>query len=60
MCEAQQVDMLLAEVKKLQREKWDWALPAPLLRKAYASLYLKLDEALAWVRALPAAVSEHR
>ena len=47
------LDMLLADVKNLQREKWDWALPAPLLRRAYASLYLSLDEALAWVRKLP-------
>lgn len=47
------LDMLLADVKNLQPEKWDWALPDPLLRKAYASLYLNLDEALAWVRALP-------
>jgi ATP-dependent Lhr-like helicase len=47
------LDMLLADVKNLQREKWDWALPDQLLRKAYASLYLSLDEALAWVRSLP-------
>jgi len=52
--EAPPLDMLLAETKNLQREKWDWALPDSLLRKAYASLYLDLDEALAWVRALPA------
>jgi ATP-dependent Lhr-like helicase len=37
-------------VKNLAREKWDWALPDALLRKAYASLYLDLDEGLAWVR----------
>lgn len=49
------LDMLLADVKNLQREKWDWALPDRLLRKAYASLYLDLDEALGWVRALPGA-----
>ncbi len=52
--EAPPLDVLLAETKNLQREKWDWALPDSLLRKAYASLYLDLDEALAWVRALPA------
>lgn len=45
------LDMLLAETKNLQREKWDWALPDALLRKAYASLYLDLDEALTWIRA---------
>lgn len=48
------LDMLLADVKNLQREKWDWALPDRLLRKAYASLNLNLDEALAWSRAVDA------
>jgi ATP-dependent Lhr-like helicase len=47
------LDMLLADVSNLQREKWDWALPDGLLRKAYASLYLNLEEALSWARALP-------
>lgn len=51
--DAPPLDMLLAETKNLQREKWDWALSDSLLRKAYASLYLDLDEALAWIRALP-------
>jgi ATP-dependent Lhr-like helicase len=44
--------MLLADVKNLQREKWDWALPDALLRKTYASLNLDLVEALAWTRAV--------
>ena len=47
------LDMLLADVRNLQREKWDWALPDELLRKAYASLFLNLEEALSWARALP-------
>ena len=47
------LEMLLADVKNLQREKWDWALPDRLLRMAYASLYLNLDEALAWAGAVP-------
>ena len=46
------LDMLLADVQNLQREKWDWVLPDGLLRKAYASHYLDLDEALAWVKTL--------
>lgn len=46
------LDMLLADVRNLQREKWDWALPDGLLRKAYASLYLNIEEALSWARAL--------
>jgi ATP-dependent Lhr-like helicase len=44
--------MLLTGVQNLQREKWDWVLPDGLLREAYASHYLDLDEALAWVKAL--------
>jgi ATP-dependent helicase Lhr and Lhr-like helicase len=44
------LDLLLADVKNLAREKWDWALPDTLLRRAYASQYLDLDEALSWVR----------
>ncbi len=44
------LDLLLADVKNLQREKWDWALPDALLRAAYASQYLDMEEALAWAR----------
>lgn len=47
------LDRLLADVSNLQREKWDWALPDVLLRKAYASACLDIDEALSWVKALP-------
>jgi ATP-dependent Lhr-like helicase len=43
------LDMLLADVKNLAREKWDWVLPDALLRRAYASLYLDLDEGLGWI-----------
>jgi ATP-dependent helicase Lhr and Lhr-like helicase len=46
------LDDLLADVKNLQREKWDWALPDQLLRRSYASLHLNLDEALTWTRTL--------
>lgn len=31
---------VLAEADNVSREKWDWALPAPLLRKSFASLNL--------------------
>jgi len=48
------LDILLANVQNLRREKWDWALPDGLLRKAYASQYLDLDEALGWAKAVPA------
>jgi ATP-dependent Lhr-like helicase len=46
------LDMLLEDASNLQREKWDWVLPDDLLRKAYASLYLNLEEALLWCREL--------
>ena len=46
------LDDLLAETKNLQRQKWDWALPDRLLRRAYASLYLDLGEALMWAKGL--------
>jgi ATP-dependent Lhr-like helicase len=44
------IDELLKDVSALQKEKWDWALPDTLLRKAYASLYLNTDEAMEWAR----------
>lgn len=46
------LEVLLANSKNLQREKWDWALPEGLLRKTYASLNLNLEEALTWLRSL--------
>ena len=46
------LDLLLENVQNLQREKWDWALPDGLLRKAYASHYLDVDEALDWTKTL--------
>ena len=46
------LSILLADAKNLLREKWDWALPDWLLRKAYASLYLDFDEAMAWIKSL--------
>ena len=50
MDEPPPLDTLLEDVNNLQREKWDWALPDLLLRKAYASLHLDIDEALRWTR----------
>lgn len=43
------VDTLLEGAQNLIQEKWDWALPDGLLKKSYASLYLDLDEAFAWI-----------
>lgn len=48
--ESSPLEMLLADVTNLQREKWDWALPDRLLRKAYASLRLDVEEARGWAR----------
>jgi ATP-dependent Lhr-like helicase len=50
--EPSHLDLLLEDVLNLQREKWDWALPNGLLRKAYASHYLDLGQALAWAKNL--------
>jgi len=51
--DAPPLDLLLADTMNLQVGKWDWALPDTLLRKAYASLNLNLEEALSWVRSIP-------
>jgi ATP-dependent Lhr-like helicase len=37
---------LLADAKNLYREKWDWALPALILRKSFASSWLDLAGAV--------------
>lgn len=49
---APRVGELLTRASNLQREKWDWALPASLLQESYASLYLGIDEAHAWARSI--------
>lgn len=46
------LDILLADVSNLQTEKWSWALPDILLRKAYASCYLDMDRARTWAETL--------
>lgn len=43
------IEELLQDAQNLERQKWDWALPKPLLMKTFASLNLNLEEALAWV-----------
>lgn len=47
-----ELDVLLADAKNLRCEKWDWALPDGLMRKAYASLFLDIDEGMGWLREL--------
>lgn len=39
---------LLQDASNLCREKWDWALPEPLLRRSYVQSQLALDEAAEW------------
>jgi ATP-dependent Lhr-like helicase len=51
---------MLDGATNLLREKWDWALPQPLLQKAYGSLYLNIEEALTWARATFGGKSRHR
>ena len=43
------VNELLKGARNLEREKWDWALPPELLKKAYASLNLDIHEAKRWL-----------
>jgi ATP-dependent Lhr-like helicase len=42
---------LLEGADNLAKEKWDWALPLPLLKRAYASLWLDIPAAQAWAKA---------
>lgn len=42
---------LLEGADNLAKEKWDWALPPPLLKRAYASLWLDIPAAQAWAKA---------
>jgi ATP-dependent Lhr-like helicase len=55
-----ELDLLLADAKNLRREKWDWALPDGLVRKAYASLFLNIDEGLDWLRGQKATGGKNR
>jgi ATP-dependent Lhr-like helicase len=50
MDELPESDILLTDAKNLRREKWDWVLPDGLMRKAYASSYLNVGEAMDWLR----------
>jgi ATP-dependent Lhr-like helicase len=49
LVEQPSVNELLEGARNLEREKWDWALPPELLKKAYASLYLDIEAAKQWV-----------
>ena len=40
------LDSTLADVENMLREKWDWALPEPLLVKSFASISLDISTAV--------------
>lgn len=40
------LDSTLADVENMLREKWDWALPEPLLMKSFASISLDITSAI--------------
>ncbi len=42
-----QAAMVLRDVRNMFREKWDWALPADLLMKSFATMHLDLEGAKA-------------
>lgn len=44
--DATALEAILADVKNMEREKWDWALPPSLLMKSYASTCLDLATAI--------------
>ena len=46
LVEQPSVSELLEGARNLEREKWDWALPPELLKKAYASLKAMLKKSL--------------
>lgn len=43
------VEELLAGASNIEREKWDWALPTPLLCRSYASVRLDVQAASQWL-----------
>ncbi|WAH61439.1 DEAD/DEAH box helicase [Pseudomonas silvicola] len=45
------IQAILAGVKNKIREKWDWALPEPLLMKSFASTHLDFQSALEFAAA---------
>lgn len=50
--ESTDLKTLLADVKNMRREKWDWALPEALLMKSFASISLDIDTAIAFAEKL--------
>ncbi len=52
--DANDVEPILEKVENLIREKWDWALPRPLLKRSFAASHLNLHEAIALAKELGA------
>lgn len=44
--DANDLDLILADVENMLREKWDWALPESLLMKSFASISLDISTAI--------------
>jgi ATP-dependent Lhr-like helicase len=42
------LNVLLPDIERLQREKWDWVLPDDLIRKGFTATNLNLTEAKTW------------
>ena len=49
--DASDLKTLLADVKNMRREKWDWALPESLLMKSFASISLDIETAIGFAKA---------
>ena len=41
---------LLADVENMRQEKWDWALPEPLLMKSFASTSLDIETSIGFAK----------
>ncbi|MDB5997593.1 MAG: box helicase [Pseudomonas sp.] len=50
--DATALETILADVKNMEREKWDWALPPSLLMKSYASTCLDIATAIRTAKTL--------
>ncbi|WP_083652070.1 DEAD/DEAH box helicase [Pseudomonas sp. PA27(2017)] len=50
--EAPRLEDILSGVENLANEKWDWALPKPLLMKSYSSSHLDFSGAIAFAKAI--------
>lgn len=59
LCDARQLSTetgirVVTEIKNIDREKWDWALPISVKHKAFVSMHLDVEGALSFARGLDA------